>query len=193
VKAGALGLTILLAMSVCSAQGEGQTSPEQSFVNSAVPAPPEGPVLDEADIIPAEEEAALDARLRRLVDETGDALIVVTVDSLEGQPIEDFSFDLFNSWGIGAADTDRGLLILVAPNERKLRIEVGCGLESTITNQLASDIIEERITPEFREGDYPAGINAGADALIAQLALPRPANDPGPHSDLCKTGVRKAA
>jgi uncharacterized protein len=150
-------------------------------------------MLDQADILPAKEEAALDARLRRLWRETGDALLVVSVDSLAGRPIEDFSRELFNTWGIGDDETDRGLLILVAPNERKVRIEVGCGLESTITDELASDVIQRRILPEFREGDYSAGTRAGAEALIAQLALPKPANDPGPHSDICIAQARSAA
>jgi uncharacterized protein len=150
-------------------------------------------MLDQADILPAKDEAALELRLRKLWRETGDSLVVVSVDSLAGRPIEEFSLELFNTWGIGDDDTDRGLLILVAPNERKVRIEVGCGLESTITDELASDIIQQRILPEFREGDYSAGTRAGAKALIAQLTLPKPANDPGPHTEICQAEARKAA
>ena len=150
-------------------------------------------MLDLADILPATDETALDARLRRLWSDTGDALVVVSVDSLAGQPIEDVANDLFNDWGIGDEDTDRGLLMLVAPNERMVRIEVGCGLESTITDELAADIIQQRILPEFREGKFPAGIGAGTDALIARLALPKPANDPGTQAQTCEAKARKAA
>jgi uncharacterized protein len=177
----------------CSAQRESTASPEEKRVNAAIPARPDGPVLDLADILPAKDETALDGRLRRLWRESGDALVVVSVDSLGGQTIEDFANDLFNSWGIGGDGTDRGLLILVAPNERKVRIEVGCGLESTITDELASDIIQQRILPEFRASNYPAGTRAGAEALIAQLALPKPANDTGPHTEICQARAGKAA
>jgi uncharacterized protein len=150
-------------------------------------------VLDLADILPAEDEAALDARLRRLWDETGDALVVISVDSLSGRSIEDFATDLFNTWGIGNDETDRGLLILVAPNQRQVRIEVGCGLESTITDELASDIIQQQMIPRFSEGELSAGTRLGADALIRRLALPKPANDSGPHSEACKAKARDAA
>jgi uncharacterized protein len=179
-------LAILLAMSGCSAQGEQAAS-------SAIPARPDGPVLDLANILPPEDEAALDARLRRLWDETGDALVVVSVDSLSGQSIEDYATDLFNTWGIGNDETDRGLLILVAPNQRQVRIGVGCGLESTITDELASDIIQQQIIPRFSEGDLSAGTRSGVDALMERLALPKPANDPGPHSQACKAQARNAA
>jgi uncharacterized protein len=194
VRASGLALALLMALPGCSSEQDSTASPGQvTRVESAILARPDGPVLDQADILPAEEEIVLDERLRQLVRDSENALVVVTVNSLDSQPIEKYAFNLFNDWGIGDADTQRGLLILVAPNERKVRIEVGCGLESTITDELASDIIERRMLPEFREGDYSAGTRAGADALIAQLALPKPANDPGPHTEICRSRARKAA
>ena len=135
----------------------------------------------------------IEAQLTRLGGVSGDALVVVSVESLKGERIEDYAFTLFNTWGIGDAATDRGLLVLVAPNERKVRIEVGCGLESTISDDLAADIIQKRMLPEFRQGDFAAGVQAGVDALIERMELPQPANDPGPHSVLCTADMRNAA
>jgi uncharacterized protein len=184
----------LLSSSGCSAEsGDTGLHDEPVQVQTALPAKPDGPVLDQADILPAATEAALDARLRRLSSETADALVVVTVDTLGGETIEDYATALFNDWGIGGAKSDRGLLVLVAPNERRVRVEVGCGLEPTVTDDRASEIIEQRFLPRFREGDFAGGVETGVDALITRLALPRPANDPGPHSEICKAEARNAA
>lgn len=194
MKASAAALLVLLSSAGCSAEPGKTASPDEPVrVQTALPARPDGPVLDQADILPAAREAALDARLRRLFSETNDALVVVSVGSLGGETIEDYATALFSDWGIGDAKTDRGLLVLVAPNERRVRVAVGCGLESTITDERASAIIEQRFLPKFREGDYAGGVETGVEALIARLALPRPANDPGPHSDICKTEARNAA
>ena len=194
MKASAAALLVLLSSAGCSAEpGKTRSPGEPAQVHTALPARPVGPVLDQADILPAAREAVLDARLRRLFSETNDALVVVSVDSLGGETIEDYAAALFSDWGIGDAKTDRGLLVLVAPNERRVRVAVGCGLESTITDETASTIIAQRFLPKFREGDYAGGVETGVEALIARLALPRPANDPGAHSDMCKTEARNAA
>lgn len=133
------------------------------------PPRPEGPVLDAANIIPDADEQLLDARLREYNARTGRALIVATVPSLQEDTIEDYAVRLFEAWGIGGAETDQGLLLLVAPNERKMRIEVGYGLHQFVTDILSGRIIRDDITPRFKAQDYAGGINAGIDALITQL------------------------
>ncbi|MET0181062.1 MAG: TPM domain-containing protein [Novosphingobium sp.] len=136
---------------------------------AAFPPRPEGPVLDAAGILPPAEEAALDARLRAYTTGTGRALVVATVPSLDGQTIEMYAVELFEQWGIGGKESDAGLLLLVAPNEHKVRIEVGYGLHQYVTDALSGRIIRDTITPRFRTGDYAGGIVAGVDALVAQL------------------------
>lgn len=134
-----------------------------------LPARPDGPVLDAASIIDPAAEAALDARLREYNARTGRALIVATVPGLGGETIEQYAVRLFEQWGIGGAEMDQGVLLLVAPNERQLRIEVGYGLHPYITDILSGRIIREEITPRFGNGDFAGGIAAGVEALIAQL------------------------
>ncbi len=133
------------------------------------PPRPEGPVLDAANIIPDAEEAALDAKLRAYNQRTGRALLVTTVGSLEGETIEMYAVKLFETWGIGGKESDSGLLLLVAPNERKVRIEVGYGLHQYVTDALSGRIIRNTITPRFKAGDFGGGITAGIDELTAQL------------------------
>lgn len=136
---------------------------------AAYPARPAGPVLDAANIIPDAEEAAMDARLRDYNQRTGRAVVVATVPSLDGETIELYAANLFAEWGIGGAETDQGLLLLVAPNDRKVRIEVGYGLHGYVTDILSGRIIRGQMLPRFKAGDYPGGINAGLDELIAQM------------------------
>ena len=98
--------------------------------------------------------------------------MVATVSSLEGREIEEYGYQLGRHWGIGQSEANNGLILLVAPNERKVRIEVGYGLEGIMTDALSHQIIERDILPRFRQDDYPGGIIAGADAIIAQLQAP---------------------
>jgi uncharacterized protein len=194
VKTGALALSILLAAPGCSAKAGDSAQPDMPAITVAnLPPRPTGPVLDQADIIPILEEEALDLRLRTLNERTGDTLVVVSVRSLAGQPIERYATALFNTWSIGNARTDRGLLVLVAPTERKVRIEVGCGFESTVTDEIAAAIISRDMLPLYRDGDLSAGTLAGVNALLEKISLPRPANDPGPHTETCKAQAREAA
>lgn len=140
-----------------------------SPAQAAYPARPTGAVLDSANIIPDAEEAAMDARLRDYNQRTGRAVVVATVPSLDGETIEMYAANLFAAWGIGGKETDQGLLLLVAPNDRKVRIEVGYGLHGYVTDILSGRIIRDRILPRFKAGDYPGGINAGLDELITQM------------------------
>jgi uncharacterized protein len=186
VKASALALTLLLAAPGCSAEADAPEAPVQ--VAAAIPARPDGPVLDQAGLIPAAEEAVLDQRLRDYWERNRTAVVVATVDSLGGEKIERFSLRLAEEWGIGDGETHRGLLVLVAPNERRMRVEVSCGLENIITDVFAGRVIREQMTPKFREGALDEGTLAGVDALIAQLDAADPATP-----SACRPLMSKAA
>nr|WP_313632399.1 YgcG family protein [Brevundimonas naejangsanensis] len=128
-----------------------------------------GRVVDDAQLLTPQQEQALTGKLATLEQQTGDQLVVVTLPSLQDQEIEDFGYQLGRHWGIGQKENDGGALLIVAPNERKVRIEVGYGLEGVLTDAYSSLIIRNDILPAFRQGDYAAGIIAGADSIIAQL------------------------
>lgn len=120
-----------------------------------------GRVVDDADLLSPEDEQALTQELKELEDKSSDQLVVVTLPSLQGYTIEDFGYQLGRHWGIGTAELDNGVLLIVAPNERKVRIEVGYGLEPILTDALSKIIIENGILPRFRTGDFPGGIKDG--------------------------------
>ena len=129
-------------------------------------------VVDAANVIPPEQEAALTKRLDDLQKTTGNQLVVATVADLEGYPIEDYGYRLLRSWGVGLKDTNNGAILLVAPNDRKVRIEVGYGLEPVLTDAFSSVVIKQQILPRFKAGDMAGGIVAGTNAVADQLALP---------------------
>lgn len=131
-----------------------------------------GRVVDNADILTPEAEAALTAKLEVLETQTQRQLVVATVPDLQGYDISDYGYQLGRAWGLGDAERNDGALLLVAPNDRKVRIEVGYGLEGYLTDAFSALIIQNAILPRFRENDYPGGIMAGTDAIIAQLQLP---------------------
>ena len=134
------------------------------------PPRPEGPVYDGADIISPATEAQLDQRLRAYNRETGRSLVIATVPRLGGAAVESYSIGLATAWGVGGAERDQGLLLLVAPNEKKIRIEVGYGLHPYFGGIMAGRVIRDEITPRFRAGDFDGGIVAGIDAITAHLA-----------------------
>jgi uncharacterized protein len=131
-----------------------------------------GRVVDQADLLKPADEAALTGKLAALQQASSRQLVVATVPDLQGYPIEDYGYRLGRHWGIGQKGVSNGVILLVAPKERKVRIEVGYGLEPIVTDALSSSIINERILPAFKARDYPGGIKAGADALIEQLQAP---------------------
>lgn len=131
-----------------------------------------GRVVDAANIIPADEKVRLEQKLQALETQSGRQLVVATIPDLQGYDIADYGYQLGRKWAIGAKDKNDGAILLVAPKERKVRIEVGYGLEGFLTDGLSSIIIQQQIVPRFKAGDMPGGIEAGADALIRQLALP---------------------
>lgn len=148
------------------------------------PGRPDGPVLDLAEIIPDASERSLDSRLRHFYDRTCRSVVVATVPTLKGKAIESYATNLFNRWGIGSADRDDGILLLVAPTERKVRIEVGLGLEQAMPNAVAAAIIQHNMTPSYRAGDFPGGIAHGIDAILLKLE---------PSSSTGECARRKAA
>ncbi len=131
-----------------------------------------GRVVDAANIIPDDVEARLTQKLAALETQSQRQLVVATLPSLEGYEISDYGYRLGRTWAIGSKEKNDGALLIVAPNDRKVRIEVGYGLEGILTDGLSSLIIQGQILPKFKEGDMPAGIEAGTDALITQLTLP---------------------
>jgi uncharacterized protein len=131
-----------------------------------------GRVVDQADLLPPEHEAALTQRLDALEQASSRQLVVATVSSLNGLEIEDYGYQLGRHWRLGQEGANNGVVLLVAPNERKVRIEVGYGLEGVMTDALSSQIVRNDILPYFRDGDYRGGINAGVEAIIAQLQAP---------------------
>jgi uncharacterized protein len=131
-----------------------------------------GRVVDGANILSPQVEADLTTKLENLEKTTGRQLVVATVPDLQGYEIEDYGYQLGRAWGIGQKGTNTGALLIVAPTERKVRLEVGYGLEPILTDALSSVIIQTAVLPKFKAGDLEGGVTAGTDAIIAQLALP---------------------
>ena len=153
-------LALLLAFAMAAPAGA-QTFP-----------PLTGRVVDGANVIPPEAEAQLTAKLEALETQSQRQLVVVTVPDLQGYEISDYGYRLGRAWGIGSKDRNDGALLIVAPSERKVRIEVGYGLEPILTDGMSFLIINNAILPRFKAGDLPGGIAAGADAIVQQLTLP---------------------
>ena len=128
-----------------------------------------GRIVDRANIIPTETHSAIEQKLADLEARSGIQLVVATVASLEGQEIEPYANELFRSWKLGEKTKNNGVLLLVAPNERRVRIEVGYGLEGTLTDALSKVIITNAIAPRFKAGDFSGGISRGVDDIITVL------------------------
>jgi uncharacterized protein len=129
-----------------------------------------GRVVDNANLLSTEDEAQLTRDLEALEEKNTTQLVVATVPDLQGYEIEDYGYRLGRHWGIGQAGKDNGAILLVAPNERKVRIEVGYGLEPILTDSLSQLIIQNGILPKFRTGDFAGGIRAGVSDLLAVLS-----------------------
>lgn len=141
-----------------------------------------GRVVDEADLLSSSQKSRIAKQLEQHEAATSNQVVVVTLPSLQGTTIEDFGYQLGRHWGIGQAEQDNGLLLIVAPNERKVRIEVGYGLEGDLPDATAKVIIEQYILPAFRNDDFPYGIAIGVDTILRTIDGGfRPAR-PGPQS-----------
>jgi uncharacterized protein len=152
-----------LAAAVCFWLAAGLAWAQPSFP------PLNGRVVDQAGVLSAESEAQLQALSERVEQKTGAQFVVASVASLEGYDIADYGYQLGRAWGIGQKDANDGVLLLVAPNERKVRIEVGYGLEGVLTDALSNLILQRQVLPRFREGDLEGGVLAGAQAISAQI------------------------
>lgn len=130
-----------------------------------------GRVVDDAHILSDSTKQELTQKLAALEAANSRQLVVVTLPSLGGYEISDYGYQLGRAWGIGQGKLNNGALLIVAPTERKVRIEVGYGLEPILTDAFSSVVIQTQITPRFRQGDYDGGVSAGVDALLQQLTL----------------------
>jgi uncharacterized protein len=128
-----------------------------------------GRIVDQANVIPPQTRAAIETKLKDLEEKSGIQLVVATVSSLDGQEIESYSIDLARTWKLGEKTKNNGVLFLVAPKEHRARIEVGYGLEGTLTDALSKVIIANAVAPRFKTGDFGGGIERGVDDIITVL------------------------
>lgn len=135
------------------------------------PARPDGPVLDQAGIIPDADEAALDAKLRAYTKATGRVIVVVTVTSLEGQDPATYARDLAEAWNVGGKETEEAALLLIAPNEREMWITTARGVQDRLTDLFTGQVVRGTLRPAFREGDFGGGIAKATDQMIERLNL----------------------
>ncbi|MDB5447267.1 MAG: hypothetical protein JWQ97_2584 [Phenylobacterium sp.] len=146
------------------------------FATAALAAPQfpplTGRVVDNAHILSPAAVQKLDQDLAGLEQQTGHQMVVATIPDLQGYDIADYGYQLGRAWGIGRKGQNDGVVFLVAPNERKVRIEVGYGLEPVLTDALSSVILQQKVLPKFRAGQMEQGVVDGAEAVIQQLALP---------------------
>ena len=132
--------------------------------------PLSGRVVDAAHVLNSPTLAKIDAQLQALETKSGIQLEVATVPSLQGQDIAPFANELFRFWKLGEKTTNNGVLLLVAPHEHQVRIEVGYGLEGTLTDVLSNVIITHAMVPHFKNGDISGGVSSGVDDIIAVLS-----------------------
>lgn len=128
-----------------------------------------GRIVDLAQMLPDDARARLEAKLEEFEQKTGAQVAVLTVPSLEGDSLEDFSMRVAETWKLGREPADDGVLFLVAKNDRKMRIEVGYGLEPKLTDLVSGRILDNLVRPKFRGGDFAGGIEAGVDAILGTL------------------------
>ncbi len=147
-----------------------------------------GRVTDAAGIIPDDVEARLTEKLEAIETQSLRQVVVATIPDLQGYDIADYGYRLGREWGIGSKERDDGALLIVAPNERKVRIEVGYGLEPQLTDGLSWQIIDNDIVPRFKDDDMPGGIEAGVDAIAQVVKL-----TPAEAARLKYAGVRKSS
>lgn len=143
-----------------------------------------GRVTDNAQILSVETRKSITERLKAHEDKTTNQIAVLTVPALNGEGIEEYAVAVFNDWKLGQKGKDNGILVVVAPHDRRMRIEVGYGLEGTMPDGVAGSIIRDVMTPHFKSNDYNKGIDEGVNAIIKVLeggAVPAAQNfaDPG--------------
>nr|WP_272503365.1 TPM domain-containing protein [Salinibacter ruber] len=134
------------------------------------PPKPSGPVLDQGNMLSGGEERALARKLAAYEDTSSTAVVVVTLSSLDGAPVDDYAISLGRDWGVGQEGKDNGVVVLVSKNDRKMFIATGYGVEGALPDAIANRIVERVITPAFRNGDFYAGLDRGTDAIIRATA-----------------------
>lgn len=144
-------------------------------------------VNDHAGMLSTQAKATLEAKLKDLESRKGHQVAVLTLHSLEGEPLEEFSLKVARTWQLGRKDKNDGVLFLISKNDRKLRIEVGHGLEGPLPDALAGRIIQNEVVPRFRAGDFEGGVEAGVNAIVGSIDgeyAPRPeGEDSFSHTD----------
>ena len=135
------------------------------------PPRPEGPIYDAADLLPEAEEAALAQRLTEYNRTTGNAVVIATEPTTNGRDIDLYSRDLAEFWDIGGAETEKGVLLYIARDDRQMAIKTARGVQGVLTDISSGRIIRNTLRPAFREGDFPGGINAAVDQIIERLDM----------------------
>lgn len=181
-RAGLVAVAAVLAAAIAAAQ------------DLQVPPPPERYFNDYAGLVSASDARRLDERLRRFDQETSSQVVVAIFPQLPWPSLEDFTVRTAEAWKVGRKELDNGAVLFVFVGDRKMRLEVGYGLEGALPDALAKRILDETITPAFREGRYADGLSAGIDAILAatrgEYTAPprRPATDAGPAALLLPLG-----
>lgn len=139
--------------------------------NSSLDLPTAAPVVDEVGLLQPGETAELTSLIRRIKDGAGVEISVFIASSLQGRPLEEFSIAAAEKWGLGKKKVDRGLLFIIVPNEKKMRFEVGYGLEGDITDAFSRRVLDNRVRPLFREGRFYEGILAGIGGIQEKVPL----------------------
>jgi uncharacterized protein len=160
-------VTALLALLLAAATATAGTVQDVPYLT--------GRVVDDAHILSDQARARLTAALKAHEDATTNQVVVLTVATLGGSDIESYSNSVFHTWKLGQKGRDNGVLVVVVPNDRKMRIEVGYGLEGTLPDGAAGDIIRTWMTPAFKAGNYDKGVEDGVAAIVARLEGHSPA------------------
>ena len=144
-----------------------------------------GRVVDNADLIPDDAQQRIQQKLAAYEQQTGSQIAVLTVESLEGESLEDYSIRVAETWKLGQKGKDNGVLFLISEQDRKMRIEVGYGLEPELTDFETNRILDNVVTPRFRSGDFAGGVESGVDAMVAAIGgqeiTPAPGADATPQ------------
>lgn len=157
-------LFILLISSVCLQAQIGKVVPKK-------PSPSEGLVHDKTNTLTAEQESHLESKLIAYDDSTSNQIAVIIISTTDGNSIEDVALEILRTWGVGGqADKDNGIVLLIAIEDRKVRIEVGYGLEGAVSDYTAKSIIDNEILPNFKAGNYYRGIDEAIDAIVKAAA-----------------------
>src|ERR1700688_1972067 len=150
-----------------------------------------GRVVDEAGLLSAAARQRIDGELAELERESGDQVAVLVLQSLGGEPLEEYSVKVAQTWKLGQKGKDNGILLLISRDDRKLRIEVGYGLEGTLTDLRSNEIIDQVIRPRFQQGDFDGGVEQGVDAIVKVLhGQPLPSRPAAPAAGAMPIGAR---